>query len=397
MSDLQCGNQLIVPEQRVDSQTGIRVCHIASGDLWAGAEVQACTVIKELAKRNDIEVCAILMNEGRLAEELRSVPVPLRVIDERRNGFPELVKKATHWVERQQIQVLHSHRYKENLLAVLLAKTCSVPYVVRTQHGMPEPFSGVSTLRQGIAQAIDWGVARLLTDRIVAVTEELRDQLGARLGSRERIVVIHNGLKLGEVASTLSKSEAKARLGLLPETPVIATVSRLVPIKRLDLFIKAASVTAQFEPASQFVIAGDGPERQSIQALIEKEGLVSKVLLLGQCQTIYDVIRAADVLVLTSDHEGLPMVLLEAMQLGTPIVARRVGGLPEVLDPDCGVLVPSPDPNSIAQAILHLIHDEVSRNSIIDRAKVRVHSFSAELCAERLISTYRSVLNEHKR
>jgi glycosyltransferase involved in cell wall biosynthesis len=391
---LHPGNPRSVLEITPLAAPPLRVCHIVSGDLWAGAEVQASIAIKELAKRPDVQACAILLNEGRLAEELKRGGVPFAVIDEHRHTFLQLVLIARRWLDGRSIQVLHSHRYKENLLAGVLSAVGSVPRVVRTQHGMPEPFSGLASVRQCITQTVDRMVARFATDRIVAVTNDLRDQMAGSFSSKKKIVVVENGVSLGDVRSNLTSAEAKIQLGLDFETPVIATACRLVPIKRLDLFVAAASKVIEQCPAARFVIAGDGPDRESIEHSVREANLAHKILLLGHCDRVYDVLRAADVFVLTSDHEGLPMVLLEAMQLGIPIVARRVGGLPEVLGEDCGQFVDDADPGHIGEAIVRLLNDSSSREAMVTRARIRVSTrFNSERSAASLMRVYQSLFS----
>src|SRR5690349_12271994 len=125
----------------------LTVCHVISGDLWAGAEAQAAALLRSLARKPEFRVLAILLNEGRLAEEARSCGVEVRVIPETTHSFGRIVTSATDYLRGRQVKVLHSHRYKENLIAALLARRCDVPIVIRTEHGAPEPFKGLRQFR----------------------------------------------------------------------------------------------------------------------------------------------------------------------------------------------------------------------------------------------------------
>ena len=126
----------------------LAVCHIASGDLWAGAEAQIATLLRNLAARKELELCAILLNPGRLAREVQSIGIEVKVLPESQTGFFEIYSQAAGFLNNRGVRILHSHRYKENVLAAMLARRCRIPFVVRTQHGLPEPVKGIGHLKQ---------------------------------------------------------------------------------------------------------------------------------------------------------------------------------------------------------------------------------------------------------
>ena len=189
------------------------------------------------------------------------------------------------------------------------------------------------------------------------MSADLRSHLSREIPS-SKIDVIRNAVDLREVKSPLSKLEAKRRLGISPDAFVIGTAARLVPVKRLDLFLSAAELVSKQVSNLAVVIAGEGRERASLEAQVSGTSLEKQVHFLGHRHDIYDVLRAMDLLLITSDHEGLPTVLLEAMALGIPIVSRRVGGIPEVVDHAVnGLLVDSNRPAEIAEAALQVLSD----------------------------------------
>lgn len=375
----------------------ISVCHVASGDRWAGAEVQVATLLRALARRPELRLSAILLNEGRLAEEARKCGVAVKVIPEAQNWFPAILAQATRHLRGQGIQVLHSHRYKENLLAALLAWRCGVPHVVRSQHGMPEPFRGWKRLKQGGLQWLDRMTARHATDRVIAVTVEMSAWLG-RHTRPGQVVTIHNGLDREQAQSRLNAQQAKQRLGIPADGSVIGTAGRLEPIKRLDLFLLAAAQIAQAAGGARFVIVGEGSEETRLRELARAQGLGERALFLGHRDDIYDVLRALDLFVISSDHEGLPMVLLEAMNLGVPVVSRAVGGICEVIENHVsGVLVDSVEPAALARACLDLLADEGARRRLAAAGPQRVaERFSAEKTAAQVADLYRSLVEQDR-
>jgi glycosyltransferase involved in cell wall biosynthesis len=287
------------------------------------------------------------------------------------------------------VQILHSHRYKENLLAALLARRCDVPVVVRTEHGAPEPFKGLHQIRHLFMRQLDRMVATYATDAVISVSDELKQRLTAFV-DQKKITVIPNGLDLSSVSSTLTPAEAKARLSLPGGCRVIGYAGRLVPVKRLDIFLAAAEEIAGQAPESRFLVAGEGSEEIRLRQIVGARGLESRVLFLGHRDDIYDVLRALDVFLFCSDHEGLPIVLLEALHLGVPVVARRVGGIPEVVQHGVsGLLVDAADPQRLAHASLRILNDRELNASIVEGGRKRVAEvFSAERTADRVADLY---------
>jgi L-malate glycosyltransferase len=371
------------------------VCHIASGDRWAGAEVQLLALLKGLQQIPDVKLCAVFLNEGRPAIEARKIGIDICVFDEAEQGFFRILSGACRFLAGRDIQVIHSHRYKENLLAALLARRCQVPFHVSSYHGAPEPFKGWRGFKQGAIQFLDREVGLHATDRIISVSEELRTGL-ARSMPANRVVTIHNGIDDAAVSSRFTIAEAKQRLGIPADSPVVGTAGRLDPVKRLDILLNAAKKIGSELPVARFVIAGDGSEAARLRELTASLGLIERVLFLGHRDDIFDVIRAMDIFVFCSDHEGLPMALLETLYLGVPVVARPVGGIAEVIqDGSSGVWVSSADPGELASACVALLHDG-ARRAVLAKAGTALvaRAFTAYHTAGKTASLYRSLRSD---
>lgn len=346
-------------------------------------------MLKALSRRSDVRLCSIVLNDLRLAHELRQSGIDVKVIPESKKAFPRIVVESAEYLRGRGVQVIHSHRYKENLLALMLALRYPVR-LVRTQHGRPEP----GGLKQRFVYAIDRQTASLAADRVVSVSSDLTRYLESHV-SGKKIAVVRNGIALDQVCSTLSQAEAKQRLFIRPDSPVIGIATRLTAIKRLDIFLATAACLVRENPKVRFLIAGDGEEENRVRQLIHDAALEHEVLLLGHRHDVHDVMRAMDLLLLTSDHEGLPMVVLEAMALGIPVVSRKVGGIPEVIeDGVTGSLVDSDDPLRLAGACTSLLQGPERRKRIVEQARQTVEQ---EYCAERnaaeIVNIYQSILS----
>ena len=370
----------------------IEVCHIASGDRWAGAEVQIATLLKALERTPDFSVSAIFLNSGRLADEARHSGIEVRLLPESELNFFQILSRASRFLRDRNVQILHSHRYKENLLSALLARICRVPVQVSSRHGATEPLAGWRRYKQGLIGVLDRSVARYFTDCVISVSDELRKQLTGYLPAG-KVTTIYNGIDAQRVFSSFSTSKAKQRLGIPPECWTIGTTGRLDPVKRLDIFLTAAQQILRSQPDTRFVIAGEGQEDERLRELARGLRLGEHVLFLGHRHDIYDVFRALDIFVLCSDHEGLPMALLEALYLGVPVVARSVGGIPEVIEDGVnGVLVDSADPAALAVECLRLLTDDDRRKRMAEAGtQLIAEKFAVEKTAGEVARLYRAL------
>jgi glycosyltransferase involved in cell wall biosynthesis len=379
------------PQQSVRGSR-ISICHVSAGDAWAGIEVQVATLLRALSKRPEVSLYAIVLYDGRLAQELRSFGVTVHVVSEQQNSFPRLISGCAQFVKGKNIQILHSNNYKENLVALLLSHSCKVPYLVRTQHGLPEPYSIARNLKHWFVLAADHFAAKYTRTRIVGVSSDLGEYWKRHVDPR-RVVVVHNGVDLKRVHSGLWPGQAKKRLGIAGDSFVVGIAARLEGIKRLDLFVATARYLADRIPKSAFVIAGEGSQKEPLQRLILQSGLRDRVALLGERNDVYDVLRAMDVLLICSDHEGIPMVMLEAMALGVAVVSRKVGGIPEVIrDRVTGILVPSDSPEELGRACMLLFERPRWRADLAQVARDEIHQrYSADKNAEIMVELYRSI------
>lgn len=180
-----------------------------------------------------------------------------------------------------------------------------------------------------------------------------------------RIQVLRNGLELDAVRGrgpAAARQAVRAELGLPPGALLVGGTFRLAPAKRPHLWIGVAAQVAARMPDSHFVIVGDGALRAELEALIASLGLSSRITLAGRRHPVEPWIGAMDAMLLASEVEGLPNVLMEAQALGVPVVTTNAGGSAEaVLDGVTGVLAASDDTATLAQAVLRVLADEAMR------------------------------------
>lgn len=379
------------------SPTGLHtICHVAMGDLWAGAEVQLVTLMRYLICHEECTVIVVLFNEGRLASELRTMGVSVRVISESRYGLIGLVIRLAGVFRQVHPQIVHTHKYKDNIVAILAARLTGGAPIVRMVHGLPEPFVGLKGVKMSCYVTLDRALSRVWARRLVAVSSSIATFLRDKFVV-DRIICIHNGVDLERLRIIEEKGrEIKSFLKIEANETVVGTVGRLSSVKAQDRLLRAAQQLILAGYKVRVLLVGEGPMEQSLKALTKHLALDRVVVFTGHQEQVIDYLSAMDVFVLPSLSEGIPMALLEALALERPVVATRVGGIPEVIEDGVnGLLVDPGDTSLLARSIRELIEDRSRAIGLGKAGRVRIEEeFSANLMADRMMDMYRSVLKD---
>ena len=366
---------------------GLTVCHVFSGDLWAGAEVAIFNLLCGLQEQRGLRVLALSLNEGMLTERLRQAGIATHVIPEARHGLGGILTRARRVLRGADVTILHSHRYKENLLAWLLARGLGISQLFTTMHGLPEsPTTGSAQARRTrLRSGFDNFVLRRQFSAVVAVSEEMKRALVRQYRFREdHVEVIRNG-------GRFPRRPAVARVP--GEHLHIGTVGRMVPVKGLDLFLETAAVLRRRAPHARFSILGDGPLREGLIQKAHDLGIADCTEFLTPRPDPFPYYDSLDVYINTSIHEGLPLSILEAMACGKPIVSAAVGGIPEVVtDGEHGFLVEGREASRFADRCFTLLADDSLRTVMGERAAASAHS---RLSADAMAAAYRGLYERY--
>jgi len=375
----------------------IRVLHLITR-LDVGGSTEN-TVISATRMPRGVFACGIVA--GRTVEpppgleaELAGAGVEwIRLPHLRREVNParELCALVGLWreIRRFRPDVVHTHSSKAGVLGRLAARLAGVRHVVHTPHGhIFDGYFNPAVTRTFI------GLERLAarwTDRVVTLSdEEARDHLRHGIGRPEQFVTIPSGVDLDLILQP-------APVRIVPGRPVIGTVARLVPVKGITHLIDAAPRIFSEVPDAQLLIVGDGELRQSLQAQAQALGVEDRVHFTGFRADAPALLAGMDVFVLPSLNEGMGRVLVMAMALGKPIVATRVGGIPELLNGgEAGMLVPPANPSAIAEAVLAVIRDPDLAERIAAAGRSRSTRYSARAMVEALAGLYREVVGGGK-
>jgi len=266
--------------------------------------------------------------------------------------------KLFRLIADERPHIVHTHTAKAGFLGRLAARLARVPIVIHTYHGhVLDGYYGF--LRNWLLHQMERGLA-LTSDRIVAISPLVKqDLLTYRIAPPEKISVIPLGLDLEPFFQCGSlKGGFRRELGLNPDTSLVGILGRIFPIKNHYLFLESAARVVEEESNVRFVIVGDGVLRSNIETYAQNLGIRDQVIFTGWRRDLPRIYADLDLLVVSSNNEGTPVSAIEAMASSCPVVATRVGGIPDIVqNHETGYLVPPKQPQALASAILELIRD----------------------------------------
>lgn len=303
----------------------IRLLHIASGDLWAGAETQIFQLARALNTAPAVSLKIAVMNPGTLASRLTEEGIEVLTLDESRQSFVELLRALTRLNRTWKPHIVHTHRQKEHLLGALSSRASGAT-LVATIHGATEFTYPWWDLRHQILLRIERAVLAQYFRNIVAVSVELANLLRSRYS---HVTTIVNGVDPESI-----REAARAYAPPVDDNRTrLAFIGRLVPVKRVDRILAAMGVLHGAEPERwALYIIGDGPLARELQQAAERLSAKKHIHFIGHLDNPIPWLARMDVLILASDHEGLPMTALEALALNVPFVAPFTGGLTQLAE-----------------------------------------------------------------
>jgi glycosyltransferase involved in cell wall biosynthesis len=302
--------------------------------------------------------------EGSLGDEAARLGVNVvRVPHMRRSLSPISDILAFAWLvsyfRRERPAIVATHMAKAGTLGRLAAALAGVPVIVHTFHGhvLDGYFGRLST---SFFLAVERLLSRLTT-QFIAISPEIAADLD-RLGiGRGKTTIVRLGLDL-EHLTKHDSGRLRGELGIPPDAPLVGIVGRLVPIKALDLFLDAASLTLRDHPDVHFAIVGDGELWDQLHNDVRSRGLAQQVHFTGWRGDLAAVYSDLDLAVCCSRNEGTPVSLIEACAAGLAVIGTQVGGIPDIIAAGVnGLLVPSGDASALAAAVNELIADPPRR------------------------------------
>ncbi|MBK9306954.1 MAG: glycosyltransferase family 4 protein [Nitrospira sp.] len=366
------------------SLNSIAICTV--GELFGGVERQVLGLITGLAARG-VSTLLVLFHDSELAAQARLQGVEPVILSDRNRSVFTTSRQLARLFRHRNIHVVHVHGYKATVFCALARRWCSFA-MVKTEHGLPEStVAGViHTLRNRFYSFLESAATRVAHATVSYVTKDLQEHYRqAHFGLRT--TVIPNGV------ATMNRSQFPCPAEIDKGLFNIAMVGRLDIVKGPHTAIETIASRGIPQNVHLYII-GTGPCEIELQALAEARGIANRIHLLGFRRNVYDYLAHCNVLLMPSLHEGLPYTLLEAMALGIPIVASRVGGLAEVvLNETTGLLVPPRNAEAFAQSICRLYEDSLLRSEMGSQARsLQQAKYSLEAMTEKYLAIYQHLM-----
>jgi len=367
-----------------------RVLQLVSSAGLFGAERVLLELSQHLSAQGwGVEVGALRapgMERIAVVDRARELGLPTVTFPCRTGFDARAMARIREHVRRGQVDVVHGHGYKSNIYLLLALGSRSPARLVSTCHNWL-----TDSLKLMLYELLD-KLALHQFHHVVAVSPPLLQELAA--AGIEACSMIDNGLDLVDRLPAAERGSLRASLGVPRGAVMLLAIGRLDRWKAYDRLLEALARLRRAD--LHLVLVGDGDLRADLEDQARRLGVEGRVTLAGYRRDVGRLLLASDIFVISSRKEGLPMVLLEAMAAGLPVVATRVGAIPDALgDGQAGVLVPAEDPGALAAAIEALAADKERRAALAGAAQ-RIHAarFSRRAMGQRYIELYRRLLTK---
>lgn len=333
-----------------------------------GAEIYYCKLENNLVHPEITFYFAAA--DGKLYERIRRKE-KLTLLS--RDQHLKNIKKLARLIQEKEIELIHANSLRMVLYSILIKKLIGRPLkVIYTKHN-------ITVLERKFNQSFKYLLNKHV-DKVITVSDFEKENLLKQGIDSKKIKTIYNGVDLGQFLFHQINNEESFKIGIL---------ARLSEEKNHELFINIAD-ELRYHPQLEFYIAGDGPEKESITRKIRDLDLSEKVMMIGEVHNPEEFIKEMDVILLTSHREVFPMVVIESMAVGTPVLSIDKGGIKEAVNHcETGVLISQHCPKEFSSHILNLKTNPQFRMKLINQARKKVEKdFSLEQMIQQTLAEY---------
>jgi len=378
----------------LDHAAGCKL-HVVHGVLsldLGGLERLVVDLVREGRRRGERVSVVCIERPGRLAELVQAAGAELHSLDKPPGRRPAVIEQAAELLRRLQPDVIHTHQIGALWYLGQAASRLKLP-VLHTEHS--DHVAHARGWLEKLKVRLLWRNTAPLARRFCCVSDDIARSV-RRFGTvpRSKVEVVPNGIDLNSFDAPVAAAEVRAELGIPPGALVIGTLGRLVEVKQQDLLIAAFALLIQLgrHANTRLLIVGDGPERQRLEALADRLKVGERTVFAGYRPQPERMLRAMDLFVLTSRHEGLPLALLEAWAAGLAVVSSSVGAIPQViLHGISGMLFKSGDTQALAEILERLLDAPWLIGQLGRRGRARVE---LRYSLERMADSYRQHYTE---
>ncbi len=371
----------------------VRVLELRSVRGTGGGPEKTILLSAAMADRDRVNVTVCYLRDERdpvftVDQRAAATGIDYVEVSERHSFDPQAWRRLKALILERRIDLLHAHDYKTDFLALLLSRAAGVR-ALATVHG----WTGHSARERMWYYPADKRVLARFP-RLIAVSSDIKRELVQHGAQPEKITTVLNAIDHRQFRRDPARvAPARAALGLEPHHIVIGAVGRLEPQKRFDLLIDAFTDLIAQRPELRLIIAGDGSLRRTLDEQRIIRGVRDQVILTGHVDDVVSLHHAFDLFAQSSDYEGTPNAVLEAMAMETPIIATEAGGTAELLhDGVHGRIIPIGRVDRLSDAIDAALLDPIATERMVERARERVESdLSFEARVRRVEDIYEEV------
>jgi len=335
----------------------IKILYLITGLHVGGAEVLLRDINRKINKNSfDIKILS-LTPIGSIGEEIIHEGGDVSTLSTKFKFSPLILFGLLRVLFQYKPDIVHAHLFHADFLGRIASLIYRKPRFVSTMHNID---------MGGVKREILLRLTRFIPIVQIAVAESINNKMiQYHISSAEKTITIYNSIDL-EYYSSGDKDEYRKKLGINQSALVFVSVGRLVVQKGYGYLVESLATVLKKTPHFRMYVLGEGTSRAEIQRAIDEQGLADNIKLVGNTDNVREFLRAADLFVMSSLWEGLPVSLLEAMACGVPVVSTRVGGVSEVVENGIvGFLAEPKNPQNLAKKILQIsFMSEEKRNKM---------------------------------
>ena len=353
---------------------GKSVLHLIHSGGFYGAEAVILNLSLGLRESGILPIIGCFWDKGTKEPDLGKIAeekgIKVRYIHfNKKIGLIGPLKQIHRIIREENISIVHSHGYKPSFYCLLINFFCHIPYVITCHLWTNETF------RLRVYSLVD-RISMLFARKVIAVSHPIADDICSWKRLRKKVEVINNGIDIEKYANCSTGFDPKKlrqELGLKENTRLVGTLGRLTFQKSHHFLIEAAKIVLERRKDVEFLIAGEGPRLQFLEKMTDSYGISDQFHFVGFRKDAINILRLLDVFVLCSIDEGLPIVLLEAMSVGVPIISTGVGEIPGIIQNKIdGILVEKQNERSLANGIMALLENGGLARACAENARKKV-------------------------
>ncbi len=362
----------------------LRILHVSSPSSWRGGEQQLGYLILEL-QRQGVYQKVICKAGSQMADFCKTHQVPYLAYRLRHAFDLSFCKQIKELVTSENIQILHPHDSHAHSLSVWASLLYRLPIRIVLHRRVD------FKLRRSPISQFKYNYSKI--QRIICVSTEVQRLVKAGIRQPEKAVVVHSGVDLEKFPS-LATNALREEFRLDPKLKIIGNVAAITQQKDYFTFVDTASLLLQKNSDLHFFVVGTGDQEELIKEKVKTMQLEGHFTFTGFRTDINKLLPSLDLLLFTSEMEGLGTTILDAFTAKVPVVASRVGGIPELVESGVtGYLASPKNATEFAEKVQLVLKDQRISEKLVENAFEKVQSFSKEITAQKIMAIYHEVLD----